>query len=73
MTVQFEIYPVFLGHFLSVLVQSTNMWITLCSAVNISPCITVTPVYANTLSLALYLKEIMTLIYMYVFAGMDVP
>jgi len=33
----------------------------------------VTPVYANTLSLALYLKEIMTLIYMYVFAGMDVP
>jgi hypothetical protein len=33
----------------------------------------VTPVYANTLSLALHLKEIMIFIYMYVFSGMDVP
>jgi hypothetical protein len=32
-----------------------------------------TPVYANTLSLALFLKEMMIFIYIYVFSGMNVP
>jgi hypothetical protein len=31
-----------------------------------------TPVYANTLYLAVYLKEIMIFIYMHVFSGTDV-